>query len=86
MSRLRKLLLGFGKLPQYLVPSLVCSAVHPKSMCAKHTVLAKRRPSILDLVEKFESAKNWGNERVFQAWAMKQPFRQCLPRIFEWFA
>ena len=41
------------------------------------------RPAILNLAEKFESAGGWGSERIFSKWVSKQPWRQCLPPIFQ---
>lgn len=41
------------------------------------------RPSILDLAERFQSAGDWASERVFDNWVNKQPWRKCLPQIYE---
>ncbi len=41
------------------------------------------RPPILDLAERFQSAGDWASERVFNNWVNKQPWRKCLPGIYE---
>ena len=39
--------------------------------------------AVLDLADRFVSSQGWGQERIFQAWALKQRFRQALPRVYE---
>lgn len=41
------------------------------------------RKPILDLAEKFQSCGGWGLERAFVEWSLKQPWRRCLPEVFQ---
>lgn len=41
------------------------------------------RPSILQLADMFENASGWGLERTFAKWVDQQPWRHCLPPVFQ---
>ena len=79
--------------PSYLVPQLSCKYdsmnIWPlEGQCSlnirKHlNIYLSPRPSILDLAQRFESSKGWALERTFVTWMNRQPWRKCLPPIYE---
>ena len=82
MKKICEMVTNLLHVPYYLVPLLPCKDLSVQ----KHMVMSWRpplRPSILELAEHLESSKGWALERTFGAWLNRQPWRKCLPPIYE---
>lgn len=82
MKKICEMVTNLLHVPYYLVPLLPCKDLSVQ----KHMVMSWRpplRPSILELAERLESSKGWALERTFGAWLNRQPWRKCLPPIYE---
>ena len=69
VSQIRDTVMDICQLPHDFIPSLG----QPKF------VVMSLRSDILDLHERFLCGGNWGLERTYQEWVVRQPWRQCLP-------
>ena len=84
MTRLSQCVLSIMELPRHLVPQPGLIEYPAKANPAFQMKCRRAcRQFILELGDRFEAAKGWGLERVFNRWAHTLPWRVALPDPFE---